>query len=67
MKMPDPQRFYFSLNPLASLIANYRKVLLNGAWPDWSVLLLILAASLLIHYAALKIFHRFDGHYLKIL
>ena len=66
-KMSEPARFYFYLNPLALLIVNYRKVLLLGAWPDWSALLLILTSSMVIHYAAMKIFHRFDGHYLKIL
>ncbi len=43
--IPEGLRPYFSLNPMATLIDGYRKVLLHGLWPDWHSLATVRAFS----------------------
>ncbi len=66
-KMPESFRPYLSLNPLAVLIADYRTVLLDGEMPGWWGLAGVLILSGLLWAAALRIMHRFDRIYPKVL
>lgn len=56
----------FLLNPLASLIKNYRQVLLDNQPPDFGQLLMILAASLVVAYCAARVLRRYHGHYSRL-
>jgi len=48
-KVPDPYREYLRLNPMFTLIENYRATLLMGNWPDFSPLaIIVLVASIVI-------------------
>lgn len=51
------------LNPMAGLIENYRFILLEGIWPDWSVLIAITLFSILVLCLSLFLFKRFDRVY----
>ena len=33
--IPAQYHWLVDLNPLAALIRSYRRILLEGAWPDW--------------------------------
>ena len=45
-QLPPTYRFYFHLNPIADLIEAFRAVLLEGHWPDWSMLVYVALVSL---------------------
>lgn len=64
--VPAGVRFYLHWNPMAGLIENYRAVLLKGAWPDWSLLALIAAFSVVGLLASAWVLHRFDRKYAKV-
>ena len=54
------------LNPMAILIESYREILINGRWPDWSMLGTILAACVPLLVLALWMARRFDRTYPKL-
>lgn len=64
--VPEKFQVYFLLNPMASLIGMYRKVLLEGTLPDWHNLLGVLLFSSLLLVIALWLLKRFDRVYPKI-
>lgn len=66
-KMPESVQGYFWLNPMALMIALYRKVLIEGAQPDWLQLSGILVFSAVLLIFAVRLFHRFDRVYPKII
>lgn len=50
--IPEQYHGLFYLNPMASLIEDYRLVLLEGSWPHWGRLTIItLCASLMLGFA----------------
>jgi lipopolysaccharide transport system permease protein len=61
--LPERVQLYFRLNPMATLIENYRAVLIHGAWPDWPVLGIIASVSMLGIGAALYLLMRYDRIY----
>lgn len=63
--IPQPWQTYFFLNPLAILIQAFRHVLIDGQWPDWGPLLIILVASLAGLAGTLKLHSRVDLVYGK--
>lgn len=66
-RMPESIQGYFWLNPMATLIGMYRKLLLEGVAPDWQQLALVTAFSVLIMLLAVWLFQRFDRVYPKII
>lgn len=64
--IPERYAFYFRLNPMMTLIDCYRQVLLEGQWPDWGSLFVILIASLFGLTIAVTLFRKFDHTYPKI-
>lgn len=64
--VPQEYRAFFYLNPMACLIEDYRGVLIEGRWPDWSALGTITLASLLGVAAAAALIRRFDYLYPKV-
>jgi lipopolysaccharide transport system permease protein len=62
---PERIQFYFHLNPMATLIENYRFVLLEGTWPDWQALGITLLVSLFGVCLAVYLLTRYDRLYAK--
>jgi lipopolysaccharide transport system permease protein len=56
----------FLMNPMANLIKNYRQVLLDGQWPDWTALATISLASLVLIAVMMLVFRRFDTTYARL-
>ncbi len=44
--VPEEYKFYYYLNPMATLIEDYRDILMYQSWPDWSGLALLCLISL---------------------
>jgi len=65
-EFPADVRAYFYLNPMVTVIESYRAVLLEGAWPDWSALAIVLLISLLGLATAVYLLTRFDRRYAKL-
>jgi lipopolysaccharide transport system permease protein len=64
--IPDHLRWYFSLNPMFTLIEAYRRILLDGRWPDWEALGVVVLCSVLGIWLAKRLFSRFDRLYPKL-
>lgn len=64
--IPEPYQFWFFLNPMASLIHDYRTILLEGAWPHWWRLMAIALISLLVLVLAIKLIQRLDRVYPRL-
>lgn len=56
----------FLLNPMANLIKNYRQVILDGQWPDWSALFAIGFASLVVITLMMWIYRRLDTTFARL-
>lgn len=66
-RIPEPFQSYLYFNPLAALIADYRRVLIDGAWPGWGGLGAIFLLSAVVWAAACALMRRFDRVYPKVL
>jgi len=66
-KLPANVKVYLLLNPMATLIVMYRKILINGTPPNWQYLLYVLSFSLMVLFLALWLLRRFDRVYPKII
>ena len=64
---PPEIQTYLYLNPMVSIIDNYRQVLLDGAWPDWSLIGTVSLISLCCLATGLYLLHRFDRIYVKVI
>jgi len=62
---PEHIKVYLYLNPMVTLVEDFRLVLMQGFFPDWQPLLMISAASLLLLLLAAYILVRFDRIYPK--
>ena len=65
--LPSSIQGYLCLNPMATLINMYRRILLNGALPDWYQLLAIIIFSCITLVLAMWFFRHFDRVYPKII
>jgi lipopolysaccharide transport system permease protein len=63
---PDDVRLYFRLNPVATLIENYRLVLLEGELPRWLDLGAVALISGLGIWFAVTLLVRYDRHYPRV-
>ena len=59
-------QFYFYLNPMATIIANYRLVLIEGGWPQLDAIGLSLAMSLIGLTIGIYLLTRYDRVYPKL-
>lgn len=62
----EPYRSYLFLNPMASLIRDYRNVMINQLWPDWGNLLSIFLFSCLLFLVSFIILKKFDRYYPRV-
>ncbi len=59
-------RSYMYLNPMAGLIREYRRVIINGQWPDWAYLLNVLTACIMLMGAAVYVICRYNKIYPRL-
>lgn len=64
--LPEAYRGWFYLNPMGSLLHDYRLILLEGAWPHWGRLAAIAAGSALVLGGAVWLLRRWDRLYPRI-
>jgi len=62
---PDMQRL-IRLNPVATIIEQFRIILLKGQWPDLRLLLPAVVISAICIGLGWLIIHKYDRHYPKI-
>jgi len=62
----EPVRSYLLINPMAVLIKDYRNALINGIWPGWWELSMLVLICLVMLFVARAIFNRLDGKYAKM-
>ncbi|MGE0294933.1 MAG: ABC transporter permease [Hyphomonadaceae bacterium] len=63
--LPEAARQVLLLNPAVHLLDAYRAILLRDAWPDWTALALVLAASGVLLALALRNFQAASLHFLE--
>jgi lipopolysaccharide transport system permease protein len=56
----------FLMNPLANLINNYRRVLMENTAPDWAALVTISVVSLIVIYLMIRFFNKMDAAYARL-
>lgn len=59
-------RFLYFLNPVAVLVESYRSILIGGQWPDWALLLRVMAVSVMALFFYIHAFKRFEHHYARL-
>jgi lipopolysaccharide transport system permease protein len=64
--IPEDYHSWFYLNPMASLIQDYRSILLHDTWPHWGRLALIAFFSLLAGAFAITLIGRLDRDYPRV-
>jgi lipopolysaccharide transport system permease protein len=66
-RIPEEYRGYFFMNPMATLIDEYRTVMLLGEWPDWGGLAIIAILSLVVIFLSARLIYKYDREYPKVL
>jgi lipopolysaccharide transport system permease protein len=66
-RVPEEYQFWFYLNPMASLIEDYRNILLYASWPHWGRLALIALFSVGVCAASVWLIHVRDKDYPRII
>lgn len=66
-RMPESVQQYLWLNPMATLIVMYRRLLLEGLAPDWLHVFGVFVFSALLLSLSIWLFRRFDRVYPKII
>lgn len=64
--IPEQYQFYFYLNPVATLLASFRDVLLYNAWPNWAALAYVVGLSIVIGALAFYALHRLEFEYPRL-
>lgn len=65
-KVPANLRGIYSLNPMVGLVESYRNVILNGTAPDWSLLGVSLAVSLILLFFGYRYFKRAEMRFADV-
>ena len=59
-------RGYMYLNPMAGIIREYRRVIIDGQWPDWIYLQNVVLGTLVLAVITYMILKRYDRQYPRI-
>jgi lipopolysaccharide transport system permease protein len=65
--IPPAYQPYFYMNPIATLIESYRKILLFSQWPDWTPLGWISVASVVGIWVAYRFMLKYDRIYPRMI
>lgn len=65
-QIPERYHPYFYANPMATLIEDYRNVLMHNVWPDMNALAVIFLLSAIGVYAACRLIGHFDHIYPRV-
>jgi len=65
-RISEEYRSWFMLNPMAGLIKNYRDVLLEGLWPDWTYLGGVTLFSAVLLVVALFLYTKYEFKIAKL-
>jgi len=65
--IPPAVQPFFLVNPMAALIDSYRKILIDGVWPDWEPLFLVALVSAAFLAVSSFGLRRFDRIYPKLM
>jgi lipopolysaccharide transport system permease protein len=66
LPIPFHRDLIYYLNPMGGLIKNYRMILINGQWPDWSYLGFLIVFSVFLLCCAYAIITKFNHVYPKV-
>lgn len=61
-----PHRSWMYANPMAGIIREYRRIIIDGQWPDWAYLGMVTVGASLLIVLALCILLRYDKMYPRI-
>ena len=64
---PEWRWLYALLNPVVGMLEGFRRVLAEGASPDWGLLGISLASSLVLLFAGLRVFKRLEGEFADVI
>ena len=64
---PEWRWLYALLNPVVGMLEGFRRVLAEGASPDWGLLGISLASSLVLLLAGLRVFKRLEGEFADVI
>lgn len=59
--LPETARRLMAFNPMASLVAAYQAILVNGRWPQWQTLWLVTLLAVLLCSLGVRLFHKHAG------
>lgn len=59
--LPERARSLMTLNPMASLVAAYQNILVNGSWPQWHTLWPVTLLSVLLCVLGFSLFRKHSG------
>ena len=62
--LPDAVNAAIAYNPLAPLVAAYQTILVEGEWPDWSSLWMVMLLGILLCITGLHLFRSRIGEML---
>lgn len=64
---PEWRWLYALLNPVVGMLEGFRKVLAEGASPDWGLLGISVASSLVLLFIGLRLFKRLEGEFADVI
>ncbi len=59
--LPETARRLMTFNPMASLVAAYQAILVNGRWPQWQTLWLVTLLAVLLCGLGVRLFRKHTG------
>lgn len=66
-RAPEHLQKWLYMNPMATLIKEYRGILLHGETPDFAALAVVLAVGLVLLWFGIWLIRRFDAVYARVL
>jgi ABC-type polysaccharide/polyol phosphate export permease len=66
-RIPEKYHLAYLLNPIASLILMYRDIIIQGIFPDLTMLFIVLAESILLFLFGVYFFNRHEKNILKFI
>lgn len=63
--VPDGLARWFRWNPMVGIMESWRRILMEGAWPEWPVIAKVLVAGLALYWVGRGLFVRQSGRFLE--